>query len=222
MERDSEAKPLNHDNLEIRIIQTKDVDKAVNFLMEYFFPNTPLSVAENKPTAENALEIRQCIETYGCSIMALEGDEIVGVCTASPKTRASIEEYFVEADKLGKTNRYGQILRLVGEVNRGAAIFDHYGVENILCLYQAAVAPSHGGRNIATRMTQELMRLAKNWNYQVLSMDCSCHYSARVCERLGMECLNTIAYDTYRNDSGEVIFKPPFPHVAMKTYAKRL
>uniref|UniRef100_A0A1I8NMR7 N-acetyltransferase domain-containing protein n=1 Tax=Stomoxys calcitrans TaxID=35570 RepID=A0A1I8NMR7_STOCA len=191
--------------LEIRVIQPEEAHKIVKFLVENFFAHAPLSSChpKNVLTAEDEAKLCKCIEIYGCSIMALEGDEL-------------------QADELGKDNKNGQILRLLGEVNRDAGIFDRYGVEEILYLFLASVATSHGGRNIATRMTQELMRLGKLWNYQVLSMDCSSYYCARVCERLGMECLNTVLFDEYRDDSGNPIFKPALPHVAMKTFAQRL
>ncbi|XP_013108744.2 arylalkylamine N-acetyltransferase-like 2 isoform X1 [Stomoxys calcitrans] len=210
--------------LEIRVIQPEEAHKIVKFLVENFFAHAPLSSChpKNVLTAEDEAKLCKCIEIYGCSIMALEGDELVGVCVALPKNRSSIDEYFQQADELGKDNKNGQILRLLGEVNRDAGIFDRYGVEEILYLFLASVATSHGGRNIATRMTQEWMRLGKLWNYQVLSMDCSSYYCARVCERLGMECLNTVLFDEYRDDSGNPIFKPALPHVAMKTFAQRL
>ncbi|XP_075168790.1 arylalkylamine N-acetyltransferase-like 2 [Haematobia irritans] len=211
-------------NIEIKVIKPKDLDRVEEFLMENFLRNAPLSSCPpvKEPSAEDKEKIRKCIEIYGCSLMALEGDTLVGVFVAMPKNRSSIDEYFENAQQLGKTNKYGQIMQLLGEINRDAGIFDRYGVDEILYLYIASVASSHGGRGIAAQMTRELMRLAKEWNYKVLSMDCSSYYCTRVCERLGLECLNTVVFEDYKDESGNPIFKPALPHRAMKTFAQRL
>ncbi|XP_061395977.1 arylalkylamine N-acetyltransferase-like 2 [Musca vetustissima] len=153
--------------------------------------------------------------------MALEKAEIIGVSIALPKNHASIGEYFEAAQKAGKT-KHGYIMQLFGEIILKTDVFKRYGVEEVLYLYIASVAPNQRGRNIGALMLGELMQLAKEKNYKVLTADCSSYYCAKVCERMGMECLSTVAFADYLNEEGEVIFKPPAPHVAMKTYAKRV
>ncbi|XP_073847216.1 arylalkylamine N-acetyltransferase-like 2 [Musca autumnalis] len=216
-------KSINVPTIQIEIIKSNDCDKVITFLRENFFPQAPLASCEPKwiPSAEDEADLRKCIIHYGCSIMAMENDELVGVCIALPKKRSSIDEYYKEAEKAGKT-KHGYIMKLLGDTNSKADIFNRYGVEEILYLFLASVAANQRGRNIAGLMTRELMRLGKSMNYEVLSMDCSSYYCAQVCERLGMDCLNSTLYAEYLDEMGEVMFKPKPPHVAMKTYAQRL
>lgn len=215
------AKPTT--TLKIRVAQPEDSERVVEFLKDNFYPYAPLTSCEPKRivTVEDENNLHECIG-YGCSLMALKDDQLVGVSVAMPQKRSSIDGYFATAKKLGNT-KAGQMFRLLGEVNRDASVFDRYGVDEILYLFLSSVAPNHRGSNIATLMTQELMRLGKEkWNYQVLTVDCSSFYCAQVCERLGMECINTVIFSEYLDENGNPIFKPAAPHVAMKTYAQLL
>lgn len=202
----NKGKTLSDNGIQMKIITAHDCDKAIKFLWENFFPYAPLAGSEPKwiPSQEDERELRECIIKYGCSIMALERDQLIGVSVALPKNRSSADDYLEAAKKAGK-NKHGYIMQLLGEILCKTEIFNRYGVEEILYVYLVSVATNQRGRNIAALMMRQLMLVAKQSNYEVLTVDCSSYYCAQVCERLGMECLNTVRFSEYVDEKGEMI-----------------
>lgn len=49
-------------------------------------------------------------------------------------------------------------------------------------------------------------------------VECSSHFSAKVAEKLGFQCIYSLNYEEYKNDKDEVIFNSSAPHKQFKVY----
>lgn len=215
------------DDIKFRVVQPQEYEQVVDFIIEHFYRDEPLSCLEPKviPNETDRADILACLRG-GTSILAVQikengEEELVAVNTAVPKDPSSIEKYFQTAEKEGNT-KYGQILKLLGVANRSADVFTRYGVDKIFYSFMTCVKPTIRGKNLGVRLKQELMELGRRLGYKVLTADCTSFYSARVCERMGWDLVNFIAYKDYVDENNEPIFKPPPPHVGLNSFAVRL
>lgn len=60
--------------------------------------------------------------------------------------------------------------------------------------------------------------LALELGCQMIYVECTSHFSAKAVERLGFQCIYSLAYTDYVNDIGEIVFKTDSPHKCAKVY----
>lgn len=211
----------------IRVVQPHEYEQVVQFIVDHFYHDEPLCSTEPKivPGETDRTDILECLKG-GTSILAVllkenGEEELVGVNIGVPKDPDSVEKYFQSAEKEGNT-KYGQILKLIGEANRQADLFKRYGVDKLFYSFMSCVKASCRGKNLGTRLKEELMALGKRLGYKLVSVDCSSFYSARLCKRMGWEVVNFISYKDYKDQNGQQIFHPPPPHEGLTTLAVRL
>lgn len=53
---------------------------------------------------------------------------------------------------------------------------------------------------------------------QLIYVECTSHFSAKAVERLGFQCIYSLAYADYVNEQGEMVFKTNSPHRLAKVY----
>lgn len=53
---------------------------------------------------------------------------------------------------------------------------------------------------------------------QMIYVECTSHFSAKAVERLGFQCIYSLAYTDYVNEQGEMVFKTQSPHRGAKVY----
>lgn len=58
--------------------------------------------------------------------------------------------------------------------------------------------------------------------FQMISADCTSHYSAKAAERNGFQSVHSIAYTDYMNEHGKIVFKTDFPHTHAHVYVLHL
>lgn len=64
--------------------------------------------------------------------------------------------------------------------------------------------------------------LALEKGCQMIYVECTSHFSAKAVERLGFQCIYSLAYTDYANEHGEIIFKTHSPHRFAKVYVLTL
>lgn len=215
------------DNIKIRVVQPQEYERAVNFLIEHFYRDEPLSCLEPKivPSETDRADILACLKC-GTSLLAVQinengEEELVAVNAAIPKDPSSIEKYFQTAEKEGNT-KYGQVMKLLGVAQLEADLFNRYGVDKVFYTFMTCVKPSMRGKNLGFRLKQELMELGRRLGLKVLTGDCTSFYSARLFDRMGWNLINSILYQDYVDENNEPVFKPPPPHIGVQTYAVSL
>lgn len=60
--------------------------------------------------------------------------------------------------------------------------------------------------------------LALEMGCQMIYVECTSHFSAKAVERLGFQCIYSLAYTDHVNEQGEVVFKTHSPHRRAKVY----
>lgn len=218
---------MSTDDIVIRVVQPHEYEQVVQFIIENFYRDEPLCSTEPKvvPGETDRADIMECLKG-GTSILAMQvkenGEEqLVGVNIGVPKDPSSVEKYFKAAEKEGNT-KYGQILKFLGIANRQADIFNRYGVDKLFYSFMSCVLPTCRGRNLGTRLKEELMALGKRLGYKLVTVDCSSFYSARLCKKMGWDVVNFIPYSEYKDEKGQQIFNPPAPHEGLTTLAVRI
>lgn len=84
-----------------------------------------------------------------------------------------------------------------------------------------SVNSSYRGQGIAGKLTQRTMEYMRENNIPIMSVVCSSHYSARVCEKLDFKEVYQLRYEDYVVN-GENPLLPEKPHTAVKVLVKRV
>ncbi|CAD7004664.1 dopamine N-acetyltransferase [Ceratitis capitata] len=214
------------DGIHFRIVQKQDSDEVLQFLRKHFYPDEPLIVGskEGHQDPEDEEFTLAQIQNATC-IKAVQqhddGERMVGVLLSGPRSNKEVKHLSKETSRCGSTN-WGMILQILARAERGSNVFERYGVEQALHIHAIAVDGSLRGRAIGARLVEEAEKLARQLAYPLLTVDCTSLYSAKLCERLGMDCVNIIKYVDYLDDEGKVVYKPPQPHEYLKSYALKL
>ncbi|XP_018788904.1 PREDICTED: dopamine N-acetyltransferase-like [Bactrocera latifrons] len=214
-------------DIQIRVIKPSECDEVLKFLRIHFYPDEPLNIGKQQDAKDEEFAISQ-IE-HGTSLIAVQqqivngvtSERIVGVLISGPKYSNEAEHLFKEADRLGSTN-WGTLIRILAHAELDSNVFERYNVERALHIHVAGVDRSFRGRGIGTKLIEKLKDLGRELNYPLITADCTSFYATKLCERVGMECVNVIKYTDYLDENGKVVFKPPVPHEYLKTYAMRL
>lgn len=82
-----------------------------------------------------------------------------------------------------------------------------------------SVNDAYRGVGIAKALTQRTVEYMLEQDLHLLHMMCSSHYSALVCERLGMEEIYRLAYSDYLVD-GRQPLNPAEPHTTCRLFGK--
>lgn len=218
------------DNIRIRRIKLSERDEVLNFLRIHFYPDEPLNIGsaqKHQDPEDEEFNISQI--AHGTGLMAVQqhivngflSERIVGVLLSGPKYSNEAEHLFKAAARHGSTN-WGKIVEILAQAERDSNVYERYNVESALHIHVLGVDGSLRGRAIGTRLIEKLKDLGRELKYPLMTLDCSSLYSAKLSERLGMDCVNAIKYADYLDKEGKVVYNPPLPHEYLKTYAMRL
>lgn len=99
-------------------------------------------------------------------------------------------------------------------------IFDLYPeAHEILDGKILSVDINYRGLGIAGRLIEKSVEYMKQHSIPVMHALCSSHFSARLLEKLGFHEVYSLPYEKYAVN-GEVVFKPPKPHLAARVLVK--
>ncbi|XP_013114049.1 arylalkylamine N-acetyltransferase-like 2 [Stomoxys calcitrans] len=215
---------MTDNDYRICLIQPDDRQRVLDFCRIHYYTEEPLTVGTTPKQQDKADEdFNMSNIQHGTCLMAVhaQSEEIVGAVLAGPKGPDEAEHIFEEAAQEGGS-KWGVILKFLGYVERDASVCKRYGVERVLHAHVLGVDGKMRGHNIGGRLMSELQKLGKNLNYALLTADCTSYYSAKLCERLGWDCVNVAYYRDYVDENQRPIITPPPPHECCKTYAVRL
>ncbi|XP_061393497.1 arylalkylamine N-acetyltransferase-like 2 [Musca vetustissima] len=187
------------DDIRICVAQPEDEPRVLDFLRIHYYLEEPLTVGREPKQQDRADEIFNISNiVHGTSLMAIhtETNSIVGVVLTGPKDPGEADHLLEEAAVEGST-KWGITLKFLAMVERDANVFQRYGVDKALHIQVLAVDGKMRGKNIGGRLITELVEGGKQWGYEVVSADCTSHFSARLLERQGWECINTVYYKDY-------------------------
>lgn len=213
------------DDVEIKVVQEENREEIRGILRSYFFTDEPLTGYTEPKGVASVSEEEYVLDNikYGVCVMAVykPTNKIVGVCMAGPQGVDEADHLFEEAAKEGDT-KWGKILRMLACIERDAKVSQRYGVQKILYIIGTCVDSSMRGKNLGSRLYNAVRDLGKEKGYQLLRADCTSFYSAKIKERLGWDCINTIVYKEFLDANNKPVFNPPPPHDSCKSYALRL
>ncbi|KAM7358943.1 arylalkylamine N-acetyltransferase-like 2 [Cochliomyia hominivorax] len=218
---------LSSTDIKVRVIKPQDYEKVLDFLRIHFYRDEPLTLCgESKQQDKEDEEFSLANINHGTSVMAfLEHDnneeEIVGTLTSGPRGPNTVKYLFKEVDKLGPT-KWGKILKLLAVMELEANIYERFNVQKVLHLQVLAVHAKRRGQNIGYRMIEEVINIGKRMKFEMVSVDCTSFYSARLIERMGFECLIVKYYKDYKDETGSEIFEVDKPHECAKTFVFKL
>lgn len=216
------------DGILIRIMSMEDYPEVKTCMVENFFNVEPLCAYLGKDPklyhSETLDAYQKSLIEQGTCLVALDEQndgKLVGFVLAGDHTPAHVEKNRQDAIAMGQSIR-GMIPVLISKVEVESKVFERYGISKALYSHATNVDASMRGKGLGSRLAAALMEVGRSKGYPLMLAYCSSFYSGRQKEQLGMECIYKLAYTDYKNDKGEVIFKPPPPHTHVRTMAIKL
>ncbi|KAL5292100.1 hypothetical protein ACFFRR_011106 [Megaselia abdita] len=208
--------------MQVRVATQEDYEKVLSFILSHYYTEDPLTIGVEQKEPDNYdIEFNMSSISHGTSVVAVEGDEILGVYLAAPKYSDEAQHIKEESERLAGT-KWSQILGILYHVETGANVFERFGVEKAIHGHVLGVHKDTRGKNVGGKIIEKVWEVAKDKGYKLFTTDCTSYYSARLMERLGMEMVFEFPYSKHRDSNDNQIFNPPEMHKSIKTYAKVL
>ncbi|KAH8261512.1 hypothetical protein KR044_010548, partial [Drosophila immigrans] len=209
----------------IEVVKPEDHEAVLSMLKTFFFKDEPLNTYLNLGECSDLEKYSMKSLGDNCSYKAVtKSGEIIGVfinglLKRPPPPAANDPPPAKAAD--GCTHlKFKKILGLMDTVEERFNIFDLYPNEDtILDGKILSVNTNYRGMGIAGRLTERAYEFMKEHQISVYHVMCTSHYSAVVMEKLGFHDVFEMKFADYKKD-GEVVFKPPAPHVAVRVLVK--
>lgn len=209
----------------IRAIKPRDRQQVLNFLRLHYYQDEPLTAgSEPQQHDKQDEEWNMSHLRHGTSFMAYRNDateahrSLLGVLISGPKGTDEARKLFEKAAELGPT-KLGHILQFSACVERDANVFAQFNVQKVLQIHVLGVQRENRGKNIAHNLVTEVLFHSRRLRYQLVAVDCTSFYSAKLFESMGFQCINIKYYKDYVDKTGKQIFNPEPPHKCVKTFA---
>lgn len=216
------------DGILIRIMRLEDYPQVKSCMVDNFFNVEPLCAYLGKDPhlyhSDKLDEYQIGMIEQGTCLVALDeqnNGKLVGFVLAGEHTPEHVEKNRLDALAMGNSVR-GMIPVLISKVEVESKVFERYGISKALYSHATNVDASMRGKGLGSRLAAALMEVGRSKGYPLMLAYCSSFYSGRQKEQLGMECIYQLAYTDYKDDNGEMIFKPPPPHTHIRTMAIKL
>ncbi|KAL5291800.1 hypothetical protein ACFFRR_010906 [Megaselia abdita] len=201
-----------------RVAIPSDKQRIGKFLLEHFWPDEPtFKAAGVLPSDEENEDCLRCIDYGTCTIAEDQNGIIAGVRLAKVRVPSDIEK---AADK--PWSQFDQIFEFLRIIAVNAKVFERYNVDKLLQSMLICVSRDFRGKGIGLKLYSENMELGKKLGYKVYVCDCTSAFSAKLCEKLGMECIAAWDYSEYLDEDGKQLFTPDSVHDKLRVYGKAL
>lgn len=201
-----------------RLAESKDEPSVLKLLREHFYTDEPLSKSQGYHDAADEQFAIGTIKFNTCTVAECDG-HIVGFRLAYPSNK----DNQVAAAYNGRPNTaFEKLMGFVCALERKSNVFARYQVDTVMQGHMLCVHSDFRGKGIARRLYEENMELAKQKGFPVYVCDCTSLFSARLCEKLGMEQTATMEFHEYCDENGKPYYSPEPPHDYARSYAKRL
>lgn len=210
--------------IKYRVAEQKDEPAVLQLLRDYFYPDEPLNKScgtHDKEDEEFAIgTIKHGLCTIAEVFDASHPDGyIIGCRLAYPSTKDEAEEGI---QKSPPVTNFEKIVAFLGMLEAKANIFQRFNVERIAQGHMLSVHENFRGKGIAKQLYVENIELARKLGYPIYVCDCTSLFSAKLCEKLGMELTATMQFDEFADANGNAYYQPPPPHDYARSYALRL
>lgn len=215
-----------HNGINYRVATSNDREAILDFLRKHYYPEEPITNGREPKRQDTAdEEFSLSVIAEGASVVAtdpLNNEKIVGALMAG--LIETDEAYHIaemaKESELNNNRKWSQILLLLGHLTRCSNIFQRYNVNRSLHIHVMSVDTAYRGKSIGTYLMQMCFDVGKSLGYPIVSADCTNVFSIKIAEKLGMDCVNVMAFSDYKDSNGEQLFNPPSPHTHIKTFVK--
>jgi arylalkylamine N-acetyltransferase len=206
------------EQITIQVAKETDASEIYNFKVLHFDTSEPVRCAHvgGKGGSRSVEFLIESIRS-GLVLMAIEsstktlvGISICNVVKAEDETMASETGDPIQND----------LLRFFDYVDEKANIFETFNVDEHFHIMMISVHSSFRGRGIATNIFQACLNFAKSKNSQLVTVNCSSSYTAKIAEKLEMRLISTVTYDEVNELLGRKVFVGMGVDKDVKTFAK--
>ena len=212
-------------SIRYEVASLSDYEGVLQFLRKHYYAHEPITVGyihKKEPTKDDE-DFSMSFLADGTVIKSIDENtgNIIGVSISGP-IKPGDPEQMVEEAKTTETKKWADILKLLAYLEKTANVCERYNVEKCLHIHIIAVDTTYRGQAIGFNLTKEQLKLAQKLGYKLVSVDCTNVYTAKICEKLGMELVNAVVLSDYRDEHGIQLFRPPEPHHTTKTFISKL
>ena len=207
-------------NIVLRLAQESEATEINDFYKLYFINVEPIQVAHKERFGlYDELKFYDDAIKKESVLVAVdsENEKIVG-CLVAQKLNSCGTSNLPETGDI-KAN---DILKLITYIDEKSKIFEKFEVQSYLQIFTVCVHPDNKLQGIATKLFEACFALAKSQNFDLISVDCSSHFTTKIAEKLEMLLISSVTYDEYNKHLGKQLFTPVSPHTDIKTFAKLL
>ncbi|EDV45945.1 uncharacterized protein Dere_GG18468 [Drosophila erecta] len=209
-------------DIEVRQVAAGEAERLMSFLLAHYYPEEPLTAGTQPPEPEAAdKQFLLSNVPHGTCYVALHRGRIVAAVVAGPKDSHEPEHLAEEASKHAG-GKWGRILDLLCAVETATDVCRRFGVPSCLHVHALGVDTQLRGRNLGARLLEAVARRGRELGHQLLCVDCTSVYSARLVRRLGYQLINTLRYADHLDASGQQLIRPPPPHECVQTFVLHL
>ncbi|XP_068150746.1 arylalkylamine N-acetyltransferase-like 2 [Drosophila tropicalis] len=217
------------DGITIRIMTEEDYIQVKPFMREQFWLNgEPLSASSGE-------DVQKCLEkendeyhismiNEGTCLLATDEKQngrIVGIVMAGGQYPSDLKKHQEEAATM-ENHFWGRANRLLSKLELEANVYKRFGVNRSIYSHITNVDESMRGKGLGSRLAATLMEVGRSKGFPLMIAYCTSYYSAKQKNALGMECVHSITYADYKDEKGNVIFKPAAPHTKVQLMAIKL
>ncbi|XP_055610541.1 arylalkylamine N-acetyltransferase-like 2 [Uranotaenia lowii] len=208
-----------------RVATEADRELVRDGLHKYFYPEDPVTSTHysgKEPTTDDTEGTLEMVDS-GCMILAMD-EQSGSLAGFSGSTIVSPDEpqKLLEKASQAQTKKYGDVLRLTAHLIAKTRVCERFGVDRAYHLDMVGVNPNFRGKSIGVILQEKHVELACAKGMRVLSAFVTGPYSASILERLGMQCVYTLPYRDYRDESGRVVFQGTKNYNEMKCYVMKI
>lgn len=211
-----------------RVATANDREAILDFLRKHYYPEEPITNG-NEPKCQDIAdeEFTLSVIADNASVVAVDPQtdgKIIGALMAGPIETDEVHHIMdMAAESESNNNRkWSQILLLLGHLAQCSNIFQRYNVDRSLHIHVMSVDTAYRGKSIGTYLMQMCFDVGKSLGYPIVSADCTNVFSIKIAEKLGMDCVNEMAFSDYKDIHGKQLFNPPLPHTHIKSFVKVL
>ncbi|XP_002051345.2 arylalkylamine N-acetyltransferase-like 2 [Drosophila virilis] len=213
------------DGILIRTMTVADYQPLKTLMGGNFFKGEPLGeLYEPEWVIKFKDEYYISMIEQGTCLLAVDennGGRIVGYVLAHAQTPDDLDRDRKRA-AASEPNTWEDILVFLSRVDIEVNLFKRYGISELLFSFMTHVVAPMRGKGLGSRLAAALMEIGRKKGFPLMVAQCISYYSARQKEALGMECAYSIAYADYKDESGQVVFKPAAPHTHLRVMVIKL
>lgn len=197
-----------------------EYDEILDIMHESFYKEEPtttsLQITPNPILDEHVL--RAMTEGFTLVAKCKYDGNIVGACINSSSHPWDPEMEEKLACSVGD-DKVKQLMMFYAYVTRAPDMFRCLGVTKIFDISYLFVKKAHQKKGLAQRLVECSRSLGADAGFPVIRLDATSNHTAKICEDIGMQKVIEIPYCSYLDQKLEPVFKPPWPHEAVKIYA---